>query len=59
MTAGEQPGRGAEPLVERILAGEELQPADGSPELRGYVDLALRGGFPEAVFAASDRTHSC
>lgn len=35
------------PLIDRILRGEPLDAAADSPDLRGYVELALRGGFPE------------
>ena len=31
-----------------------LTPARDTPDLRGYIDLALRSGFPEAAFATSD-----
>ena len=36
-------------LIDRLRLGEEPVPAQDSPDLRGYVDLALRGGFPELV----------
>lgn len=43
-------------LIER-LAGADLDqlvaPAD-SPDLLGYLDLTLRGGFPESVLAKTD-----
>jgi hypothetical protein len=48
-TVAERLEHQAVPLVDRILAGEELQAASHTPDLRDYVDLALRGGFPEAT----------
>ncbi len=45
----------ARPLVERLAAGDLdslTLPAD-VPDLRGYVRLALRGGFPEPVLRLS------
>jgi len=48
LTVAEGLERETVPLVDRVLAGEELQPASQTPDLRDYVDLALRGGFPEA-----------
>lgn len=48
MTMAEQLGRDNQPLlIDRILRGEPLLPAAHSPDLRGYLELALRGGFPE------------
>lgn len=36
-----------ETFLERVVTGRPLEPADRTPDLRGYVDLALQGGFPE------------
>jgi predicted AAA+ superfamily ATPase len=36
-------------FLERLLDGDELSPPTDTPDLRGYVELALRGGFPEAL----------
>ena len=55
LTVGEQHSRPARPLVNRALAGEELIAADDTPDLRGYVELALRGGFPEASLDSTER----
>jgi predicted AAA+ superfamily ATPase len=54
MTVREQLGRTRRrPLLDRVADGEPLEaPADG-PDLRGYVELALRSGFPEAALAMS------
>ena len=35
------------PFLDRVAAGEDLHPAADTPDLRGYVELLLRGGFPE------------
>ena len=40
-----------ESLIERATSGQELVPADDTPDVRGYVELALRGGFPELALA--------
>lgn len=55
LTVGEQHSRPTRPLVNRALAGEELIAADDTPDLRGYVELALRGGFPEASLDSTER----
>jgi predicted AAA+ superfamily ATPase len=48
MTIREQTGRlGSAPFLDRILLGEDLQPANDTPDLRGYVEMILRSGFPE------------
>ncbi len=49
MTVREQAGLGGggAPLFDRLVAGADLLPAGDTPDLRGYVELALRGGFPE------------
>ncbi len=50
MTVREQAGLGsAGPFLDRVVAGADLAPAADSPDLRGYVELLLRGGFPEAA----------
>jgi predicted AAA+ superfamily ATPase len=48
MTVREQLGaRPFVPFLDRVLAGDDLGPAVDSPDLRGYVELLLQGGFPE------------
>lgn len=48
MTIREQTGADlATPFLDRVAAGADLVPASDTPDLRGYVELALRGGFPE------------
>ena len=59
MTVAEQHSQpNAEPLIERLRRGDELCcPVEG-PDLRAYVELALRGGFPYATLSLSDRTRA-
>ena len=48
MSIREQLGNlGASPFLDRVAGREELLPAANTPDLRGYVDLLLRSGFPE------------
>jgi uncharacterized protein len=51
LTVAEQLGRGTRPLIDRVVDTVDLLPAEDAPDLRGYVDLALRGGFPDAALA--------
>lgn len=47
MTIREQLGRVSGPTVfDRIAAGQELAIPSDPPDIRGYVELALRSGFP-------------
>lgn len=47
MTVREQRGStAATTFVDRLVAGEDLAEPGTAPDLRGYVELALRGGFP-------------
>ena len=55
LTVGERLARPTVPLVDRVAAGEGLVAAIDTPDLRGYVDLALRGGFPGASLDLSER----
>ena len=41
------------PFVERLTAAGGVASPKEAPDLRGYLELALQGGFPEAVFAPS------
>ncbi|MBA2556747.1 MAG: ATP-binding protein [Chloroflexi bacterium] len=55
MTIREQVGAvGQAPFIDRVLSGDAIRPANGTTDLRGYVDLALRGGFPEPALAMSE-----
>lgn len=48
MTIREQLGsRSFVPFLDRVAAGDDLAPAADTPDLRGYVELLLRSGFPE------------
>lgn len=54
MTIREQLGQVDRPtLIDRLLAGDTFTPPADVPDLRDYVDLALRGGFPEPVLRLS------
>jgi len=47
MTVREQLGLGSfVPFLDRVASGD-VQPADETPDLRGYVEWLLRSGFPE------------
>lgn len=54
MTVAERLQRTTQPLVDRIANGEPLRAAAPGTDLRGYVELALQGGFPE-MLALSER----
>lgn len=55
MTIREQVGAlGHAPFLDRVLGGEAIRPAGGTTDLRGYVDLALRGGFPEPALGMAE-----
>ncbi len=54
MTVREQLGaHPTPPFLDRIASGAELRPAADTPDLRGYVDLLLRSGFPEPALGMS------
>ena len=56
MTVAEQQHRSVRPLVDRIAEDDGLEGATGAPvDLRSYLQLALRGGFPEPALELSDR----
>jgi len=60
MTVREQLGlAGHVPFFDRVTNEADLAPAAASPDLRGYVELLLRGGFPDPVLRLGDvaRTH--
>jgi predicted AAA+ superfamily ATPase len=55
MTVREQLGRlGPSPFLDRLARGDNLGGPSDAPDLRGYVELALRSGFPEAALELSD-----
>jgi len=49
LTVAERIGQSPKPFVDRVVDGVALEPAQPSPNLRGYVRFALEGGFPEAL----------
>jgi hypothetical protein len=54
MTVGERTARATRPVVDRVAEGEALVPASEPCDLRDYVELALRSGFPAATLMSSD-----
>ena len=56
LTVAERLGRRTRPLIDRLAGNEELAPGDDPPDLRGYMDLAVAGGFPEAAVGVPERT---
>ncbi len=55
MTTAEQQRRpDVTPLLDRLARGADLlAPAKNSPDLLGYLELALKGGYPEAALTLS------
>src|SRR5688500_6781037 len=54
MTLTERLGNArVEPLIDRISPQQPLAAATAPPDLRGYVELALQSGFPEAALTLS------
>lgn len=57
MTIAEQLGRlEADPFLDRLTRGDDLKVPRDPPDLRGYLELAVRGGFPEAALSLSEAT---
>lgn len=57
MTVREQVGESRQSsFLDRVASGEELLAARDTPDLRGYVELILRSGFPEAALRLSEAT---
>lgn len=55
MTVRELAGKAEGPsLLDRLASGGPLRVPDDSPDLRGYVELALRGGFPDPALSTSE-----
>jgi predicted AAA+ superfamily ATPase len=46
------------PLLDRLAAGADLDLPGDVPDLHGYVELALRSGFPEPSLSLSDRARA-
>lgn len=54
MTVREQLGRlDSPPFLDRLVRDQQLSVPPNPPDLRGYVELALRSGFPEAALRRS------
>jgi predicted AAA+ superfamily ATPase len=54
MTVREQVGAtGTTTLFDKLASGEELSVPADSPDLRGYVELAVRSGYPDAAIRLS------
>lgn len=49
MTVVERLEASTRPILDRLLEGEALEPAPEAVDLRGYIRLALGGGFPEML----------
>ena len=49
MTVREQLGTIGVEFLELMRTGEDIRLPTDPPDLRGYVELALKGGFPEAI----------
>lgn len=57
MTIAEQVGRPETvTLVERVMKGELLRSAPDTPDLLGYVELAMQSGFPQPALSLSGKT---
>lgn len=55
LTLREQLGEsGGLAFLDRVAEGDELAPAAETPDLRGYIELMLRSGFPEPALRFSD-----
>ncbi len=57
MTIAEQLGRARSvPLVDRLARGAALVVPPDPPDIRGYVELGMRSGFPRPALSLSGRT---
>ncbi|MYH55605.1 MAG: ATP-binding protein [Acidimicrobiia bacterium] len=55
LTVAEQEHRPVRPLIDRIAEGEEPVKVEGPPvDLRVYLQIALKGGFPEPALKLSE-----
>ncbi len=59
MTTAERLGLRTRPFLDRVVEQGPLNPPRQGVDLRGHVELALRSGFPEAVFDRSERAQQC
>jgi predicted AAA+ superfamily ATPase len=58
MTVREQLGRDGPSFFDRIAGGCELGVPADCPDLRGYVELALRSGFPDPALRLTGRART-
>ena len=56
LTVSERLRSRTKPLIDRLVDGDDLVPASDPPDLLGYIDFALEGGFPDAVLGVSPRS---
>ena len=56
LTISERLRTRTKPLIDRVADGDSLVPSSDPPDLMGYIELALEGGFPEAVLGVSQRS---
>jgi len=56
MTVGERVGSSASPFLDAVTGDDFVVSPAQPPDLRGYVELALRGGFPDPVLDRSADT---
>ena len=54
LTVAEQQSTNTKPLLQRMLDGDDLEPAAGGADLRDYIGLAVRGGFPQAALTVPE-----
>lgn len=55
MTIAEQLGHSGPLLLDKLANGQELTVPEDPPDLRGYIELALRSGFPDAALRLTGR----
>lgn len=55
LTVREQLSRRGGLFLDRVLTGEALEVLADTPDLRGYAEIALRGGFPEPALQLRGR----
>ncbi len=58
LTVREQTSGPGRPFLERLLAGDLPASPTDTPDLRDYVQIALRGGFPEPAIRLQDRVRA-
>lgn len=56
LTVSERLRSCTKPLIDRLVDGDDLVPSPDPPDLLGYVEVALTGGFPDAALGVSSRS---